>query len=305
MVSQSRIAGTGLGCILLLVAGGLGAQQLEPRTYSNVPIGMNFLIVGYAHASGGLSTDPALLTDAELRVQTAAVAYARSFDAGGKSAKFDVVLPAGCLDGTAKMQGDAVSRDVCGLLDPAFRVSMNFIGAPAMNLEEFRKYQPDLIVGASLQVSAPWGQYDSTRLVNLGTHRWSLRPEIGISKSVRPVTLEAALGARLYTTNDNFFRGKTREQDPIYYTELHLIYELRNGAWLALDGTYYWGGQTTVNGVENNDRLGNSRAGVTFAWPLNRNDSIKLHASKGTSIRTGSDFDILGVFWQHRWGGGL
>ena len=302
--SFSRSAGTATVCALLL-AGSAGAQQLEPRSYANIPVGMNFFVAGYAHATGGLSTDPALLTNAELTLQTAIVAYARSFDAWGKSAKFDVVLPAGCVDGSANAQGDSVTRDVCGLLDPALGVSINLYGAPALRLDEFRRYQQDFIIGARLQVTAPWGQYDPTRLVNLGTNRWSFRPEIGVSKAFKPLTIEAALGARLYTTNHNFFRGKTREQDPIYYAELHLIYELRSGAWFSLDATYYAGGRTTVNGVENDDELGNTRAGVTFTWPLNRYDSIKLHASKGVAVRTGADFELLGVFWQHRWGGGL
>ena len=172
--SFSRIAGGAILWVLLL-GGSAGAQQLEPRSYANIPVGMNFFVAGYAHATGGLSTDPALLTNAELTLQTAIAAYARSFDAWGKSAKFDVVLPAGCVDGSANSQGDSVTRDVCGLLDPALGVSINLYGAPALRLDEFRKYQQDFIIGARLQVTAPWGQYDPTRLVNLGTNRWSSR----------------------------------------------------------------------------------------------------------------------------------
>ena len=301
----SRLAGIALGG-LLVVSCGARAQQLEPRTYANVPVGMNFLIGGYVHATGGYFADPALpLTNAQLKLQSPVLAYARSLDAWGKSAKFDVVVPAGCVSGSALFNGAPVSRDVCGFLDPAARISMNFYGAPAMSLEEFRKYQQDLVVGGSLQVQAPLGQYDPTRLVNLSTHRWTIRPEIGVSKTVRPLTVEVAVGASLFTTNDNFYGGKTREQDPIYNTQLHLIYEFRGGAWAAFNATYYMGGQTTVNNVENNDELGNSRAGLTLALPVNRYDSIKLHWSKGLSVRTGSDFDILGVFWQRRWGAGI
>jgi hypothetical protein len=114
-----------------------------------------------------------------------------------------------------------------------------------------------------------------------------------------------ALGASLFTTNDDYYGGKTREQDPIYNTQLHLIYEFRGGTWAALNATYYAGGRTTVNGVENNDELGNTRAGLTLAFPVNRKDSVKLYASRGISTRTGTSFDLLGVAWQHRWGGGL
>jgi hypothetical protein len=300
-------AGAYCCCLLgLLAAAEVQPQQLEPRAYSNTPVGLNFLIAGYAYSSGGLSTDPALpLTDEKLTLHAPVLAYLHSFDAWGKSAKFDVVLPAGCLSGSAISNGARVSRDVCGLLDPAFRLSINFLGAPAMSLEEFRNYRQDLIVGASLQVTAPLGQYDPDRLLNLGTNRWTFRPEIGVSKAFQRLTIEVAVGASIFTTNDDYFGGQRREQDPIYSTQLHLVYELRNGIWVALDGTYFWGGRTTINGVEGDDELGNSRIGVTLALPLDRNNSIKLYASDGVGVRTRGDFTTVGVAWQYRWGGGL
>ena len=70
----------------------------------------------------------------------------------------------------------------------------------------------------------PLGQYDSDKLVNLGTNRWSVKPELGISKVWGPLTLEAAAGVTFYTTNDDFFGGKRREQEPLYSIQGHLIY---------------------------------------------------------------------------------
>lgn len=292
--------------LLLAAAPCAAAQQLEPRAYSNVPVGLNFFIAGYTYSSGGLATDPVLpLDNAQLDIHAPFVAYARAFDAWGKSAKFDAVLGAGCLSGTADSNGVPVSRDICGGLDPAFRVTVNLYGAPAMRLEEFRSYRQDLIVGVSLQVGAPLGQYDPDRLVNLGTNRWAVRPEIGLSKKFGSLTAEAAIGASFYTTNDDFFGGKRRSQDPVASAQLHLIFEFAGGTWLALNGNYYAGGRTTVDGVKQNDELSNSRLGATFAWPLDRNHSIKLYASEGISVRAGDDFTTLGVAWQYRWGAGL
>jgi hypothetical protein len=289
-----------------LAAGAVQAQQLEPRAYSNVPVGLNFLIVGYTYSSGGLATDPALpLDNAQLDIHAPLVAYARAFDAWGKSAKFDAVLAAACLSGEAESNGVPVSRDICGGLDPAFRVTVNLYGAPAMGLAEFRSYRQDLIVGVSLQVGVPLGQYDPDRLVNLGTNRWTFRPEIGVSKKFGALTAEAAFGASFYTTNDDFFGGKRRSQDPVVSAQLHLIFEFAGGSWLALNTNYYTGGRTTVDGVEQNDELGNSRVGATFAWPLDRNHSIKLYASEGISVRAGDDFTTFGVAWQYRWAAGL
>lgn len=295
-----------LFCLLLLASAGASAQHLEPRAYINTPVGMNFLVAGYSYSSGGLSTDPAVpLTNAQLDIHAPFVAYAHAFDAWGKSAKFDAVLAGGCLDGTAALNGMPVSRDICGMLDPTMRVAVNFYGAPALGLKEFATYRQDLIVGGSLQVQAPLGQYDPTRLVNLGSNRWAFRPEFGISKVFGGrLLVEGTLGATFYTSNDDFFGGQRREQDPVLATQLHFVYLLRGGSWIALDANYYSGGRTTVEHVAQNDELSNSRLGLTYSYPWNRQHSLKLYASEGISVRYGEDFSIVGLAWQYRWGGG-
>jgi len=215
------------------------------------------------------------------------------------------VLPYAWTSGTATFAGQPRERDVSGLADPRFRFSVNLFGAPALSLEEFADYEQDVIVGASLQVSAPLGQYDSDKLLNIGTHRWSVKPEIGISKAWGPFTLELATGATFYTDNDDFLGGKTLQQDLIYSVQGHLLYHFTRGVWGALDAVYYGGGRTTVDGVRGDDLQENFRLGATFAIPVNRHNSIKLFASTGVFARTGSNFTTGGIAWQLRWGGGL
>jgi hypothetical protein len=285
---------------------GADAQDLEPRAYANAPVGLNFLVAGYGYAAGGVGTDPALpLQNAHLQVHSTVLAYARALDVWGKSGKVDVVLPYAWLSGTADVAGQPREREVSGLADPRLRFSVNLYGAPALTLPEFASYRQDFILGASLQVSAPLGQYDADKLVNIGTHRWAFKPELGLSKAVGPLTLELATGVALYTANHDFFGGKTRTQAPIYSMQGHVSYTLGAGLWVAVDGTYYTGGRTTVDGVEGNDLQKNARVGVTVALPVNRYTSVKLYGSTGVSTRTGSDFDAVGIFVQYRWGGGL
>ena len=291
---------------LVAAASSAHAQDLEPRAYSNTPVGLNFLIAGYAYSQGGLSTDPALpIQDAELRIHGAVLAYARSLDVWGNAGKFDVIVPYAQLSGTALVAGAPRSRDVSGFGDPRFRFSVLLYGAPALSLKEFADYRQDLIVGTSLQVSAPGGQYDPARAVNIATNRWSMRPEIGIAKALGAFTLELSTGVTFYTTNHDYFGGKTLEQAPIYSVQAHVTYYFRNGIWGALNTTYYHGGRTTIDGVRGNDVLGNSRVGATLALPVDRKNSIKLHASTGISTRTGTSFDIAGIAWHNRWGAGL
>jgi hypothetical protein len=144
------------------------AQSIEPRSYSNAPVGMNFLVGGYAYTRGGLAFDSAVpVTDENLVTSSAVMGYARALDLWGMSGKFDVVMPYTWLSGSAVYQGNPVEREVNGLADPLVRLSVNFFGAPALKLPEFQSYEQDLIVGASLQVSVPVGQYDDTRVVNI------------------------------------------------------------------------------------------------------------------------------------------
>ena len=198
-----------------------------------------------------------------------------------------------------------MEREVDGFGDPLFRLSVNLYGAPALTLPEFRSYKQDLIVGASLQVSAPTGQYDDTKVVNLGAHRWSFKPEVGVSKALGPWTLEFPAAATLFTDNNDFFNGNRRSQDPLYSFQAHAIYNWRSGIWGSLDATYFTGGSTTLDGTCNNDLQQNWRMGGTLAFPVNIHNSVKLYASSGVSARTGNNFDLLGIAWQYRWGGGL
>ena len=292
----------------MLAAAGTGArgQEIEPRAYSNAPVGLNFAIAGLAYTRGALEfPDATRLTDAKFTTTTAVFAYARALDLWGMSGKFDAIVPYMDLSGTALYRGDPIERKVDGLIDPRFRLSVNFYGAPALGLKEFRQYKQDLIVGASLQVGAPWGQYDPTRLVNIGNNRWSFKPALGVSKAIGAWTFEGKLAATIYTDNDDFFGGKHRSQDPIYSGQGNAIYSFANGVWASLDATYYAGGRSTLDGVRGDDLLQNWRVGATLALPVDARNSIKFYASSGVFARTGNNFDLLGVAWQYRWGGGL
>lgn len=292
--------------MLLLVASTSHAQDLEPRLYANAPVGLNFAIAGYAYTTGGVVVDPSIpLDNASIDVHSAVLAYAHSFAAWGRSAKLDAIGSYATLSGRADVAGQTQTRDVSGWGDPRLRFSINLHGAPALKLREMSSYRQDLIVGASLTVWVPVGQYDEQRLINLGTNRWSLKPEFGLSQAMGPWIVELIGAAQFYEDNDDFLRNSTREQEPVYSVQGGGIRLFSSGAWLALFATYFSGGRTTVDGVRSRDFKDNSRIGLTLTLPVNRNNSFKLYANTGVSTRTGSDFDALGIAWQYRWGGGL
>jgi hypothetical protein len=289
-----------------VLAPAVRAQELEPRAYSNLPMGLNFFAAGYAHSQGGLSTDPSLpLTDAHLKIDTGVVAYVRGVDFWGRSGKVDVIAPYSHLSGTALVAGQPRERVVSGAGDPRFRLSVNFYGAPALTLPEYPAYQQDLVVGASVQVTAPWGQYDASKAVNLGTNRWSIKPDIGFSKAFAPFTIDLTAGVTLFSRNDDYFGGQALDQAPLYSAQANLSYDFGRGIWASLGATFYRGGRTTVNDAPKDNVLSNSRVGLTVAVPIDRYYAIKFNASSGISTRTGTNFDTVGLVLQYRWGAGL
>ena len=281
------------------------AQEAEPRAYSNTPVGLNFLIAGYLYSEGKLAFDPNLsIADAKFHANTGLVAYVRSFDFAGQSAKFDVIVPASSFAAQGVVNGMPRDREMSGLGDPRFRVSVNLLGAPALSAKDFASYKQDLIVGVSLQVSAPLGQYDNSKLLNLGNNRWSFRPELGISKAWGPWTFEIAPSVTIFGDNTDFFGGNVFAQAPIYAVQAHILYTFQSGVWMALDGIYFEGGRTALNGVKSDNEQRNTRAGFTLALPIDRNNSLKLSGSTGITTRTGSEFRAAGIAWQYRWGEG-
>jgi Putative MetA-pathway of phenol degradation len=171
--------------------------------------------------------------------------------------------------GSAKLGAQEKTRDVSGPNDPKLRFSMLLYGGPALSLEEFRDYKPDFIIGASLEVTAPLGQYNSDKLLNVGTNRWSFKPEIGLSKTLDLLTLELATGIRFYTDNNDFLDGKTLQISPLYSVQGHLIYSFTPGLWVGLDGLYYTGGRPTINGNKGESNE-NARVGLTCTLPVNK-----------------------------------
>ena len=297
---------TGLFAVTLLGAASLKAADIEPRAYSNIPSGINFLVVGYAYTEGNVTFDPTIpIENAKLTLHSSLFAYARSLDLWGTSGKLDIIIPEVWLSGTAEFQGQPKSRSVFGLADPVCRFYVNLFGAPSLPLKEFAGYKQDTIIGMSLAVSVPLGQYDSHKLVNIGTNRWYFKPEVGVSKVVGPLTLEAAAGAYFYTDNNEPVRGNKLQQAPIYAVQGHLLHSFAPGMWGALDVIYYAGGETTLDGVPGDNSQQNWRFGGTFTFPIDRRNSIKLNGSTGLYSRTKSNFSLVGIYWQYSWGGGL
>lgn len=290
---------------LLLASTPAVAQELEPRAYSAAPVGANFVVAGYGYTWGPIVFDPSLpIEDVNAHVHLIPVGYGRTFGVFGKQALATAALPfvVGHVRGRVFEADSAVTRT--GLGDGRAKLSVNLIGGPALSRAEFAaRPRSKVIAGTSLTVIAPTGQYYSDKVINIGSHRWAFKPEVGMATLWgRRLYLEAYGGVWLYTSNNSFYPGaSTRQQNPMTSLQAHASYTFHPRDWVALDYTWYGGGSTSTNGGPDVGRLSNSRVGATGSVGLNASQSIKLNASTGASGRVGSKFRAVAAAYQRTW----
>ena len=286
------------------------AQDLAPRAYIITPVHSNAITMTYSFFDGSLLFEGTIpLTGASARVSVSIFNYTHSLRLFGRTANFTGSLPYGIGNLRGTVVGAEAFAYRSGLLPASFRFSVNLVGGPAMNVEEYRKWRQKTIVGISLRLVPKTGQYDPTKLINFGANRWAFKPELGLSRRWGHWILDAYGGAWLYTTNPEFFSHNqfspgtnTQTQSPIGSFEGHLSYDFKPRLWVSLDANYWFGGTTSLNGVENFTTLQkNSRVGATAAIPLSRHQSIKLSYSNGAYIRYGGNYQNVSVAWQYSW----
>lgn len=278
--------------LLATFAQQINAQEIEARIYSNAPVGMNFATGGIAQAKSGT-----------YKLTTEALSLTHVLDVAGQSGRISLLLPYSELSGTSNAGNQSLNASSEGMSDPVIKLSANLYGAPALSAEEFKNYQQDLIIGASIAASIPWGKYNSDQMINVGANRWFIQPGLGASQAVGPWRFELAGMATIYTNNNSFMGNNTLSQNPIYSTQTHVIYYFANTAWISVDATYYTGGQSYINGAPISGSQENWRYGTTLSYPIDKQNSVRLSASTGGYSRTNNSYDLYGISWQYRWGG--
>jgi hypothetical protein len=281
-------------------AGDARSQELEPRAYLPAPTGTMFVLGGFGRSEGGILFDPSLdigNVQADLWITTTGFGY--TFGWLGRQTRVLAVFPTawGAIAGDVHAQSQR--QEIGGLVDPRFKLSVGLIGMPALTLSEFARAPRRTSVGASVTVVPPWGQYTSSQLVNLGYNRWAIKPEIGISKPWGRWTLEGSGGLWLFTANRSYYPGHVlKRQDPVLALQGHASYSLPHRSWLAINGTWFAGGQTRVDRALSPDLQRNTRVGMTLSIPIVGQQSVKFAYSIGATTRRGSDFNTFNATWQ-------
>jgi hypothetical protein len=288
----------------------VSSQDLAPRAYVITPLHSNAVTLTWSFYDGSINYNGALPTsDATGTYSVPIFSYYHSFGFFGRSANVVASVPYG----VGTFQGTVVGAEKhfyrSGLLDSVYRFSVNLKGGPAMPAQEFVKWKQKVLLGVSLKVMAPTGQYDPTKLINWGTNRWSFKPEFGYSQRWGNWIVDGYGGVWFFTTNRDFWSRNTyfagtraQSQKPIGALEGHLSYDFKPGVWVSLDGNFWFGGITSLDGVENSlTKQTNSRLGGTAAIRIAKHQSLKFSYSDGTYIRFGGNYHNVSVAWQYSW----
>jgi hypothetical protein len=291
-----------IGCAELMIA-----QTLAPRAYIVTPLGANALTLSWSFYDGGVNFNGAVpITQAKNTYHVPVLSYYHSFGLFGRSANVTGVLPYGIGTFQGSVQGVQKQIYRSGVLDAGVRFAINLKGGPAIRASEFTKWKQRSLLGISVTMIVPTGQYNGSHLINWGINRWAFKPELGYSQRRGNWLFDAYGGAWFYTTNDASFALPTPQpqtEHPIGSFETHLSYDFnRFRGWASLDGNVWFGGLAVLNNVPNSStrQLG-SRIGGTTSFPITKHQSIKSSYSAGTYSRFGGNYQMVSVGWQYSW----
>ena len=280
------------------------AQDIEPRRWTNLPLGSNAVGIAYGYTSGEVLFDPLLeIEDASVRAHTGVASYVHPFRIGKKFARVDVLIPFSNARWEGLLQGEGVSTERTGLVDPIVRMSYHLLGPPALNLEQLREYLTEhpvyTTLGASLAVSIPLGQYSDEKLINLGLNQFFFRPQIGVSHNWARWSVEFDVSAYIYTNNDNFFNDGTKDQKPLMATQAHLIKRFNSGIWASFSAGYGLGGASRINRLSKDDERSNLLNSASLGFPVGKGQSAKVVYIYGQTLTdVGSNTHSLVLAWS-------
>ena len=229
--------------------------------------------------------------------------YVQTFKLFGLTSQAMVALPYSWAEVSGNVTGQLQSITRSGLADSRLRLTVLVNGTPAVGLGEAMKATRKTIVGVSLNIGAPTGEFFSDKLKNIGTHRWFFRPELAISKPIgKRWLIDVYAGVWFFTADKSFYPGSSfRSQEAMGAFQAHISYNITLRFWVAYNATYYVGGKSSVDGIYNDDRQNNTRIGLTAVTPVGKRNSVKLSVSTGAVVRVGQNFTTVAFGWQHTW----
>ncbi|MBV8632098.1 MAG: transporter [Silvibacterium sp.] len=301
-----RLAAVCFALIASAIPGSGRAQFTDPRTYVNSPVGLNQLEMVYAYARSDTSVDTSLIiTGASLNLNQGMIDYTRYFGFLHRLAWVQPALPIAGTNGS--ISGTNIGAAETGTGDSGYQAAWLLKGGPALSVEQFANFKPATTLGVSLTMTAPTGQYNSNKIINLGSDRWSFKPEIGLSQPFGPGQkweFDAYANAYFYTDNTSYHRVEVLSQEPLPGLEGHISYSFSDNIWAAVDTRYSFRGNILVSGVNQNASQQNFLLGTELSVSLNAKNTLIFEFADALAHQNGPAIKAFAVKYDYTWGKG-
>ena len=282
------------------------AQFTDPHSYDNTPAGTNQIELAYAFARANASIDTSLIVSgARFNLNQVTITYTRYFGFVHRLFWVEAGFPVADLNGS--VSGTNLQGSTTGTGDSSYTVAALLKGGPALSVAQFANYRPITTVGVSLAITAPTGQYDPNKILNLGSDRWSLKPEIAVSHPFGPEQkweVEAYANSFFFTDNTSYRGREILRQRALPGLEGHISYSFIDSLWASIDARYSFRGSTFVNDVNQNNSQQNFSLGSEVNVSLNPRNSLVFEFARSLVHQNGPALSGFAVKYNYSWGKG-
>jgi hypothetical protein len=268
-----------LVCVGVSAAACPGANALagSARDYLNAPVDTWLLNYNAGHTSvtpeDGTDTVPGVRSN----VFAQSIVLTRIMDYWGRTGGFSLVLPYALIDTSA----GPFRASTNGFSDVGFLWQMNIFGGPALTREQFQFFIPQTFSSFHLLVTTPLGTYNPASPINPSANRWMISPTVNFSYTPDQgwTWIETYVSGRIFSDNRNYLvnGAQTLSQKPILRLEEHLSRNVTERLWLSLDAYYNLVGETSIDGVEQNNMAKTLRIGGGMGLRLWRGADLALN----------------------------
>lgn len=259
-------------------ATGAQAVDVDAGDYTALPAGTNLGLVYFQHAernklfSGGSQVPINASLDSDVGI----LRGVHFMDIGGYIVDPQFLLPFGKLKGKDDLSALGSGS---GTADLILAATVWLVNDP----------KAKTYFGITPFLFLPTGSYDRNKALNLGENRWKFALQGGyITPLSESVTLDLIGDVTVFGKNDEFgATSQTLKQKPQFQGQAYLRYNLSPVFDLRAGLSYTAGGETEVNGVNQNDRTATSKFQLGGAYFVGPKTQVLATYGRDLDVRQG------------------
>lgn len=261
-----------------------------PRAYMLTPADSQILTAYGLFLDGNQNLDPgATSRNLDLDVDVGVLQYTHSFSLFDNACGAFLIAPFGSTEGTFNFPRFSLTGKSSGLADIQLGGVFGLYGSPALEVADYLTYDPGFSLGLLAKLTAPTGEYDENKVINLGSNRWGLQVGVPMGYYLGEsflddelTTFELLPSVFFFGDNSDPFRAGESSQDPLFQIEAHITRNLSRMVWVSLDANYQYGGETSTDGISGNDSRESFGLGGTIG--VNLSKTLSINATYGGII---------------------